>query len=148
MPVGFKNGTGGDSQIAVDAMMSARDVAQRFTAEMDRTEEFPWENVRAMAAMGLMGLTIPEADGGAGANYAQLVLAAEELAFGCAATSVIHLTHLSLGSEAIVRFGSGEQRQRYLPALASGERLAAFALTEPDVAVIAAVSTASPPTIG
>ena len=100
-------------------------------AELDRSEAFPWENVRAMAALGLMGLTIPEAYGGAGATCAQLVLASEEIARSCAATSVIQLTHLSLGSEAIVRFGTEEQRRRYLPTLASGEHLAAFALTEP-----------------
>ena len=114
---------------------TVRDFAERElvprAAELDRTEAFPWENVRALAAMGLMGLTIPDAYGGAGASYAQLALAAEELARGCAATSVIHLTHLSLGSETIVRFGSDEQRQRHLPPLANGERLAAFALTEP-----------------
>jgi len=84
-----------------------------------------------MGALGLMGLTIPEAYGGAGATCAQLALAAEELARACAATSVIHLTHLSLGAETIVRFGTDEQRRRYLPRLASGEHLAAFALTEP-----------------
>ena len=100
-------------------------------AELDRTEAFPLENLRAMGALGLMGLTIPEAYGGAGATCAQLALAAEELARACAATSVIHLTHLSLGAETIVRFGTDEQRRRYLPRLASGEHLAAFALTEP-----------------
>ncbi len=114
---------------------TVRDFADRElvprAAELDRTEAFPSENLQAMAVLGLMGLTIPEAYGGAEATCAQLVLAAEELARGCAATSVIHLTHLSLGAETIVRFGTDEQRQRYLPRLASGEHLAAFALTEP-----------------
>jgi alkylation response protein AidB-like acyl-CoA dehydrogenase len=107
-----------------------RELAPR-AAALDHTEVFPSENLRAMGALGLMGLTIPEAYGGAGATCAQLALAAEELARACAATSVIHLTHLSLGAETIVRFGTDEQRRRYLPRLASGEHLAAFALTEP-----------------
>ena len=97
----------------------------------DKSEEFPWENIRSLSSMGLMGLTIPEEFGGASATYSQLMIAEEELARGCASTSVIHLTHLSLGSECIVRFGSKIQQETYLPKLASGEYLAAFALTEP-----------------
>ena len=100
-------------------------------AGYDEREEFPWDNVRELSQLGLMGLTIPEEFGGAGASAAQLAIAIEEIARGCASTSVVHLTHLSLGSDAIVRYGSPEQRQRHLPALASGEHLAAFALTEP-----------------
>ena len=100
-------------------------------SEYDKTESFPWDNIHSLSSMGLMGLTIPEEYGGANSTYAQLMIAVEELARGCAATSVIHLTHLSLGSESIIRFGSKTQQGYFLPKLASGEFLAAFALTEP-----------------
>ncbi len=114
---------------------TAREFADRELAprarQVDETEQFPWENIRGIAALGLMGLTVDEAYGGAGGNYQQMAVVAEELARGCAATSVVHLAHLSLGTACIVAFGSEEQKGRYLPDLASGKRLAAFCLTEP-----------------
>lgn len=114
---------------------TARDFADRELAprarQVDETEQFPQENIRGIAELGLMGLTVDEAYGGAGGNYQQMAVVVEEIARGCAATSVIHLAHLSLGTACIVGFGSEEQKGRYLPDLASGKRLAAFCLTEP-----------------
>jgi alkylation response protein AidB-like acyl-CoA dehydrogenase len=100
-------------------------------AAFDEREEFPWENVRALSTLGLMGLTIDEAYGGGGGNYQLMALAMEEVARGCASTSVIHLSHLSLGAECILRYSNDAQKTRHLPELASGAKLAAFCLTEP-----------------
>jgi butyryl-CoA dehydrogenase len=97
----------------------------------DEREEFPWASLDALKGMELMGLIIPTEYGGAGVSYAELVIVSEEIARVCMTTSTTHLTHLSLCASTIERFGSDEQRQRYLPAMASGEKLGAFGLTEP-----------------
>ncbi len=110
--------------------VAGRELAPR-AAEVDEHERFAEESIGELAKVGLLGLTIPEEYGGAGATYAQLAVAIEEVARCCASTSVIHLTHLSLCSESIVRYGSDAQKQRWLPQLASGAVLGAFALTEP-----------------
>ena len=114
---------------------AAREFADRELApnaqRLDETEEFPRENLRGIADLGFMGLTVDQAYGGGG-SYQQLSVVIEELARGCAATSVAHLAHLSLATSCIAVFGSEEQKGRYLPDLASGKRLAAFCLTEPD----------------
>ncbi|MBM3939914.1 MAG: acyl-CoA dehydrogenase [SAR202 cluster bacterium] len=109
---------------------AVRELAPR-AAAYDESEAFPWDNVRGLGEMGLMGLTLSEQYGGAGASYAQLAIAIEEIAWGCAATSVIHLVHVSLAGDSIARFGSPELRSRLLPRMAIGELLGAFALTEP-----------------
>ena len=108
-----------------------RELAPRAQA-VDRQEEFPWESVRGLARLGLMGLTVEEAYGGGGGTYQQLAVAIEEIARGCASTSVVHISHLSLGAASIAQYGTEEQKGHYLPAMASGERLGAFCLTEPD----------------
>jgi len=100
-------------------------------AGWDEREEFPWASLDALKGMELMGLTIPTEYGGAGVTYAELAIVSEEIARVCMTTSTTHLTHLSLCASTIERFGSDEQRQRYLPAMASGEKLGAFGLTEP-----------------
>ena len=114
---------------------AAREFADRELApnaqRLDETEEFPRENLRGIADLGFMGLTVDQAYGGGGGGYQQLSVVIEELARGCAATSVAHLAHLSLATSCIAVFGSEEQKGRYLPDLASGKRLAAFCLTEP-----------------
>ncbi len=107
-----------------------RELAPR-AAEYDATETFPWDNVAQLSALGLMGLALGEEYGGAGASCAQLAVAIEEIARACAATSVIHLTHLSLAAECVARYGDDAQRSRWLPSMAAGETLGAFALTEP-----------------
>jgi butyryl-CoA dehydrogenase len=100
-------------------------------AGWDEREEFPWASLEALKGMELMGLTIPTEYGGAGTSYAELVIVSEEIARVCMTTSTTHLTHLSLCASTIERFGSEKQRQRYLPAMATGEKLGAFGLTEP-----------------
>ena len=113
--------------------------------ELDETETFPWDNLKGIAALGLMGLTIDPQYGGAGGGYQQLVVALEELAWGCASTSVCYLAHLSLGAATIYQFGTEGQKQRFVPPLARGEKLAAWCLTEPgsgsDAAAMETIAT-------
>ena len=100
-------------------------------AAIDKTEEFPWENVRGLADLGLLGIGIPEAYGGSAGGFRESSIVAEEIARACAATSVIYGAHLSLASQTIARFGTEEQKQRYLPPLTRADQVASFCLTEP-----------------
>lgn len=108
-----------------------REVAPR-AAAIDATGEFPWDLVRKMADMGLMGLVFPERYGGAGQTFVLLALVVEELCRACATTGLILDVTITLCGEPILRFGSEEQKQRYLRALASGRQLGALAMTEPE----------------
>lgn len=94
-------------------------------------EEFPYDLVAGMAGMGLFGLPFPEELGGMGGDYFALCLALEELARVDSSVAVTLEAGVSLGAMPIFRFGTREQRERWLPALCSGEALAAFGLTEP-----------------
>ena len=109
---------------------SKNELAAR-AAGYDESALFPWDNVSGIADLGLFGLTIPEEYGGSGGTTRQLAIAAEEIAKGCAATSVIYIAHLSLCTQFINMFGSEEQKKQYLPDLASGKKIGAFALSEP-----------------
>jgi butyryl-CoA dehydrogenase len=99
--------------------------------EIDETERFPLESVKKMAEMGMMGLPIPEEYGGSGIDQLGYVLEIEELAKVCATTAIIVSAHTSLCCWPILKFGTEEQKQKYLVPLARGEKLGAFALTEP-----------------
>jgi alkylation response protein AidB-like acyl-CoA dehydrogenase len=109
----------------------AQGVVRPMAAEVDRDHRFPEEAIKAAAEAGLLGVLIPREYGGAGLDALAFVLCIEELAQACASTSVIVDVHTSVGSEPILLFGTEEQKRRWLPALASGELLGAFALTEP-----------------
>jgi alkylation response protein AidB-like acyl-CoA dehydrogenase len=100
--------------------------------ELDQTSRFPYELVAEMAAMGLMGIPFPHELGGGGADTLAYALAIEELARVDSSVAITVAAHTSLGTMPIFMFGTDEQRQRWLPTLASGERLAAFGLTEPE----------------
>jgi acyl-CoA dehydrogenase len=102
-----------------------------YAAEVDRDHRFPDEAIEAAREAGLLGLLIPRAYGGAGLDAIAFAICIEELAQACASTSVIVDVHTSVGSEPILLFGTEEQKKRWLPPLASGELLGAFALTEP-----------------
>ena len=106
-------------------------VVSLYAEAMDRTQDFPWELVRQMASVGLMGMTIPEEHGGAGSDTVSYALAIEELSRVSAVAGVIVAVHNSVSAYPIVRFGTEEQRDDILPAMARGEVLGAFALTEP-----------------
>ncbi len=108
--------------------------------EIDKSGEFPWTNLRKMAKMGLLGIIIPEEYGGAGFDFVSLAIAIEEISRVCATTGVIVAVNNSLASYPIMQFGSEAQKKKYLPLLASGEKIGAFGITEPnagsDVAAI------------
>ena len=99
--------------------------------ELDETERFPTETVQKMAEMGMMGLPIPEELGGSGVDQLGYVLAVEELSKVCATTGIILSAHTSLCCWPIMTFGTEEQKEKHLKPLASGQKLGAFALTEP-----------------
>jgi alkylation response protein AidB-like acyl-CoA dehydrogenase len=101
-------------------------------AKYDEAAEFPWENVRKMREMGLFGMIFPPEYGGSGLDTLSYVLAVEEISRACASTGITLAAHVSLGTWPIYRFGSEAQKRKYLPALCSGEALAAFGLTEPE----------------
>jgi alkylation response protein AidB-like acyl-CoA dehydrogenase len=109
----------------------AQGVALPRAAEVDRDHRFPAEAVMAAAEAGLMGVLIPSEYGGAGLDALAFAICIEELAQACASTSVIVDVHTSVGSEPILLFGTEDQKRNWLPRLASGELLGAFALTEP-----------------
>ena len=109
----------------------AQGVVRPMAAEVDRDHRFPDEAVKAAAEAGLLGVLIPREYGGMGLDVLAFALCIEELAQVCASTAVIIDVHTSVGSEPILLFGNEDQKRRWLPALASGELLGAFALTEP-----------------
>jgi len=99
--------------------------------ELDRESRFPYEIVGELAELGLMGMTIPEAYGGAGADTMSYAIAIEELTRVDSSVAITVAAHHSLGTLPIFYFGNEEQKQRWLPELAAGRKLAAFGLTEP-----------------
>jgi alkylation response protein AidB-like acyl-CoA dehydrogenase len=99
--------------------------------EVDETEEFPRATVEKMAKAGFLGIPIPKEYGGQGCDVLTYVLCVEELAKVCGTTSVIVSAHTSLCCDPILTFGTEEQKQKYLPDLASGRKIGAFGLTEP-----------------
>jgi len=101
-------------------------------AELDRTSEFPWENVKKMGELGLLGMPWEEELGGAGLDTISYVLAIHELAKVDASHAITVSAHTTLGTSPIVTFGTPEQRERYVPLLARGQVLAGFGLTEPN----------------
>ena len=101
-------------------------------AEVDEQERFPMETVAKMARLGIFGIPIPKAYGGAGGDTIMYSIAVEELSRVCATTGVIVSAHTSLCAAPILDHGTEEQKQKYLPKLASGEWLGAFGLTEPN----------------
>ena len=100
--------------------------------ELDRESRFPYELVAEMAELGLMGIPFPEELGGAGGDTLAYAIAVEELARIDSSVAITLAAHTSLGTMPIYLFGSDEQKERWIPPLARGERLAAFGLTEPE----------------
>jgi len=115
---------------------TVRDFAEERIApvaeELDREHRFPYEIVEALAELGLMGIPIPEEHGGGGGDTLAYALAIEELTRIDSSVAITVAAHTSLGTMPILLFGSDEQKERWLPDLASGRKLAAFGLTEPE----------------
>jgi alkylation response protein AidB-like acyl-CoA dehydrogenase len=99
--------------------------------ELDRTSTFPWENIKRMGELGLLGVPWPEELGGAGMDQLSYYITIHELAKVDASHGLTVSAHTNLGTSPIVEFGTEEQRQRYVPLLASGQVLGGFGLTEP-----------------
>jgi short/branched chain acyl-CoA dehydrogenase len=110
----------------------ARDRVAPLAEELDRAERFPYELVSEMAELGLMGIPFPEELGGGGGDTLSYALAIEELTRIDSSVAITVAAHTSLGTMPIWLYGSEEQKAEWLPPLASGQRLAAFGLTEPD----------------
>ena len=99
--------------------------------ELDEQKRFPHETIPKLAELGLLGVPWPEEFGGAGMDYRAYAIVVEELSRVCGTTGITVAAHTSLGTGPIFHFGTEEQRRRWVPALAQGEQLGAFALTEP-----------------
>jgi alkylation response protein AidB-like acyl-CoA dehydrogenase len=124
----------------------ARERVAPVAEELDREGRFPYELVSEMAELGLMGIPIPEEYEGGGGDTVSYAVAIEELTRVDSSVAITVAAHTSLGTMPIALFGSDEQKARWLPDLASGRRLAAFGLTEPDAGsdAAAARTTATP----
>lgn len=101
-------------------------------ADIDRTREFPWQNIKKMAELGLLGVIVPEQYGGAGLDFLSLALVIEEISKVCASTGVIVAVNNSLVAYPILNFGNEDQHKKYLPLLAKAEKIGAIGLTEPN----------------
>jgi alkylation response protein AidB-like acyl-CoA dehydrogenase len=119
-----------------DIQRLVRDFAQGevkpVAEELDRTKSFPYEIVQKLGKLGLMGIPHPQEYGGGGAGNLAYTLVIEELARVDSSVGITVAAHTSLGTWPIVAFGNEEQKQTWLPQLCSGEKLAAFGLTEPE----------------
>ncbi|MBE5733183.1 MAG: acyl-CoA dehydrogenase [Clostridiales bacterium] len=100
--------------------------------EIDEEERFPIETVEKMGKLGIMGIIVPKQYGGAGGDYNMYIRAVEEISKACGTTGVILSAHMSLCVAPILEFGTEEQKAKYLPDLASGKKIGAFGLTEPN----------------
>ncbi|WP_313604096.1 acyl-CoA dehydrogenase family protein [Rhizobium sp.] len=125
--------------ILSELQQQIRDMARSFArerlapgaAERDREHRFPHEELQEMGALGLLGMLVPEAYGGSDTGVLAYAAAVEEIAAGDGPCSTIMSVHSSVGCVPILKFGSEEQKKRFLPRLASGEWIGGFALTEP-----------------
>ncbi|MGQ9858253.1 MAG: acyl-CoA dehydrogenase family protein [Thermodesulfobacteriota bacterium] len=108
----------------------ARKEIEPVAGRLDREGTFPWEILHKMAHLGLMGMMVPERYGGSNVGAVSYCLAMQEIAYSCPSTAVT-MAVCNLACEPLVAFGTEEQKQRYLVPLARGEKLGAFAVTEP-----------------
>ena len=129
-----------DSQYFNDQHHAVREMVRSFAEEevapvasrLDEESRFPWENVKRMGELGLLGILWPEDVGGAGLDLTSYILAIHEMAKVDASHAITISAHTTLGTSPIYHFGTEEQKARYVPLLASGKILGGFGLTEPD----------------
>ncbi|MGB2979634.1 MAG: acyl-CoA dehydrogenase [Candidatus Zixiibacteriota bacterium] len=100
--------------------------------ELDETGQFPFDTVKKLGEMGFLGMVVPEEYGGSGLDTLSYTIAVEEVSRVCGSTGITVAAHNSLGLYPIFLFGNEEQKKKYIPDLASGKKLGAFGLTEPD----------------
>src|SRR5437762_6657697 len=110
----------------------ARDEVAPTAAHWDAEGKFPWENIKKMGELGLLGVPWPEELGGAGLDTISFMIVIEELAKVDASHGLTVSAHTTLGTSPIVRFGNAQQKKMYVPLLASGRVMGGFGLTEPD----------------
>jgi alkylation response protein AidB-like acyl-CoA dehydrogenase len=124
----------GEQHLQVREMVRqfARDEVAPIAAKYDAEARFPWESVRKMGELGLLGIPWPEELGGAGLDLISYMIVIQELAKVDASHGLTVSAHTTLGTSPIVRFGNDEQKRRYVPLLASGRVMGGFGLTEPD----------------
>lgn len=130
---------------------AAREIAQgQFAANAlhwEATEEFPWENIRALARAGLLGLTIPTDYGGGGASWLEAALVLEEIGKSCYVTAMAALGEVGVQVQAISTYGSESQKQKYLPSISEGNLICSVCITEPqagsDISAIETTVTSS-----
>ena len=124
------------SELTTQVAHSARDFAQQYikpyVMQWDESQEFPIKVFREMGKLGFMGVLVPEAYGGAGLSYFEYVAIIQEISKVCGSVGLSLAAHNSLGTGHILLFGNEEQKQKYLPKLATCEWLAAWGLTEPN----------------
>ncbi|RLF59065.1 MAG: acyl-CoA dehydrogenase [Thermoplasmata archaeon] len=101
-------------------------------AELDEKEEYPIKTLEKMSKLGLLGVIIPQEYGGAGLDTISYEIVVEEISRKCASTGVVTSVHNSLAAWPIMKYGTEEQKKKYLPILAKGEKIGAFAATEPN----------------
>jgi short-chain 2-methylacyl-CoA dehydrogenase len=122
-----------EHQLLRDTVRSfAQEKIASVAEELDREKRFPYDIVAELAELGLMGMTIPEEYGGAGTDTLSYAIAIEELTRIDSSVAITVAAHHSLGTLPIYYFGDDEQKRAWLPDLASGRKLAAFGLTEPN----------------
>jgi len=123
-----------DNQKLIQKMV--REFAEKevapIAAELDKKEEYPTKTLEKMAKLGLLGIIIPPEYGGAGLDTISYSIVVEEISRKCASTGVITSVHNSLAAWPIMKYGTDEQKKKYLPILAKGEKIGAFAGTEPN----------------
>ena len=109
----------------------SRGVVAATAAERDKTKAFPADNLEQMGELGLLGMMVPFEYEGSDADSVGYVLALSEIAYACASTAVVMSVHNSIVCESILRYGTEDQKKKFLMPLAAGEIIGAFALTEP-----------------
>ena len=124
--------TGEQRMIQTMVRQFSRNVVAANAAERDLKKEFPADVCEKMSELGLMGMMIPFEYNGSDADTVSYVLALVEIAYSCASTAIIMSVHNSIVCESIYRFGTEEQKQKFLKPLAAGKCIGAIALTEPD----------------
>jgi len=147
MTTSTKNGGGGaqarsdagfDVSLSDDQLLAqktarefARDKVLPRAAEIDENKKIPAELIAEMGALGFMGIDVPEEFGGSGLDRLTYMLVVEEINRACASTGVVLCTHVSLAIEPLLRYGTEAQKKRWLPLMATGEKIGCFALSEP-----------------
>ncbi|MQA94110.1 MAG: acyl-CoA dehydrogenase [Streptosporangiales bacterium] len=130
-----------EAQFALDEVQSdlralAREISEREFRDRalgwERTGEFPWRNIKILAEHGLLGVALPEEYGGGGGTWLHAALVLEEVGRCCYTTAMAALGEVGVQTQAILKYGTEEQRRAYLPAVSAGELICAVCITEPD----------------